>query len=162
MFNKVILVGRLVSEPQSTQTNNGTVVTTLRIAVNEKVGDREETLFIDVKTFGNFASMISQADYYTKGRLILVDGKLRMNEYEDKSGIKRKAIWIYADTIRLFYESNGDKNKSNPSIRNTTNNMRDPYYEKARKSLEEQKMIPSEPEFDAVDYDEFDAETPPF
>lgn len=86
-FNKVILVGNLTRDPELRYTPKGTAVVGLRIAVNRSYrtesGElQQETTFVDVDAFGRQAEVIAQ--YFRKGRPILVEGRLRLDQWEDK------------------------------------------------------------------------------
>jgi single-strand DNA-binding protein len=84
MFNRVILIGNLTKDPEVRYTPGGTPVATVHIAVNSKFksGDdwKEETLFIDAVVFGKQAESCGQ--YLSKGRSVLVEGRLRERRWE--------------------------------------------------------------------------------
>jgi single-strand DNA-binding protein len=92
MFNRVFLIGNLTRDPEVRYLPSGTALTTFDIAVNEKFRDRnqelrEETLFIRVDTFQKLAETCAQ--YLKKGRRVFVEGKLRIDSWEGKDGVKR-------------------------------------------------------------------------
>jgi single-strand DNA-binding protein len=87
-FNKVILAGNLTRDPEMRYTSKGTAVARIGLAVSRKwkteTGElKEEVAFIDVDAFGRQAEVLSQ--YMKKGRPLLVEGRLRMDEWEDKN-----------------------------------------------------------------------------
>lgn len=101
MFNKVILVGRLCTDAEVKTSQSGTNVCGFRIAVNRRftnkqTGEREADFFI-CKAFGNTAEFVSR--YFHKGSLIIIDGEVRNNNYEDKSGVKHYSCEIYANQV---------------------------------------------------------------
>ena len=91
-MNKVTLYGRLGADPETRTTQTGTVVTKLRVATSERVKDRdgnwnEHTEWHRVTAFGTTAS--NCARYLTKGREVLLEGKLRTSKYQDRDGNDR-------------------------------------------------------------------------
>jgi len=103
MFNKVIMVGNLTQDPELRYTASGTAVANLRIAVGSKYrsGDeyKEETLFIDVVVWGKQGESCSQ--YLSKGRQVLVEGRLQERQWES-DGQKRRKTEIVANTVRFL------------------------------------------------------------
>ena len=93
-FNKVILMGNLTRDPELRYTPKGTAVAKLGLAVNRVWRDAEgqqqdETTFVDVDAFGKQAETIGQ--YMQKGRPILVEGRLKLDQWEDKSSGQRRS-----------------------------------------------------------------------
>ena len=87
-FNKVILAGNLTRDPEMRFTPKGTAVARIGLALNRKwkteTGEmKEEVTFVDVEAFGRQAEVISQ--YMKKGRPLLVEGRLKLDEWEDKN-----------------------------------------------------------------------------
>ncbi|MBE7499319.1 MAG: single-stranded DNA-binding protein [Verrucomicrobiales bacterium] len=87
-FNKVILAGNLTRDPELRYTPKGTAIAKLGLALNrtfttEGGEKREEVTFVDVDAFGRQAEVISQ--YLRKGRPILIEGRLRLDQWEDKN-----------------------------------------------------------------------------
>lgn len=104
-FNKVILLGRLTKDPELRYTPSGSAVAQLRMAVNytyrTKEEKKEEVLFIDVSVFGRSAETLKQ--YMSKGREILVEGRLQQNDWTDKnSGQKRTSYRVVADRFQFI------------------------------------------------------------
>lgn len=103
MYNKIILIGNLTKDPELRYTPQGTPVASFRIAVNSKYkqseGFREETLFIDVVTFGKQAETCSQ--YLNKGNSVLVEGRLQERRWESE-GQQRSKVEVVAQTIRFL------------------------------------------------------------
>lgn len=88
MYNKIILVGNLVKDPEIFYTPQGTPVGRLRIASNTKNGEQDETLFIDAVTFNEIAENCNQ--YLNKGDKILVEGRLRERVWQKDEETRRK------------------------------------------------------------------------
>src|SRR5689334_10597257 len=87
-FNKVILAGNLTRDPELRYTPKGTAIARIGLAVNRtwktETGEtKEEVTFVDVDAFGRQAEVISQ--YMKKGRPLLVEGRLRLDQWEDKN-----------------------------------------------------------------------------
>ncbi len=105
MYNRIILIGRLTREPELRYTPGGSAVTNMRIAVGERRRDRNgqlhtDTLFIDVTVWGNQAEVVAR--YLRKGRLVLVDGQLRMETWQDRDGNKRTTYRVVARQVRFL------------------------------------------------------------
>ncbi len=103
MFNRVILVGYLSRDPELRYTPNGMPVANLGLAVNSRFKQngevKEETLFIDIVSFGATAENCNQ--YLGKGDPVLVEGRLRERRWEYEGQQKRK-IEVLANNIRFL------------------------------------------------------------
>lgn len=87
-FNKVILAGNLTRDPELKYTPKGTAVAGFGLAINRKwkseTGEtKEEVTFVDIEAFGRQAEVVSQ--YLKKGRPLLMEGRLRLDQWEDKN-----------------------------------------------------------------------------
>ena len=102
MLNRVILIGRLVKEPELRYTPSGVAVAKFTLAVDRRqVKDREkETDFIDIVVWQKQAETC--ANYLGKGRLVAVEGRLQIRSYDDNQGIRRKAAEVVAETVRFL------------------------------------------------------------
>ncbi len=106
-YNRVVLVGRLTRDPESKYTTSGSHIVKFSIAV-----DRIPTAtqaepgadFIPITAFGKTADFA--ANYLSKGRLILVEGRLNVNKYQAQDGTNRTFTDVIADTLR-FMETKG-------------------------------------------------------
>jgi single-stranded DNA-binding protein len=100
--NEVRLVGNVVKAPKifEKETGNFGVV---RMAVNTKRGEREETLYIDVKLFGYTFNDLGYYDI-DKGDRVQVDGRLVMEEFTNKEGVDVTVPAIIADNVVKFYK----------------------------------------------------------
>ena len=105
-FNKVILMGNLTRDPELRFTPKGTAVAKLGLAVNRawktETGEtKEEVLFIDVEAFSRQAETIGQ--YLKKGSPILVEGRLRLDTWDDKqTNQKRTKILVTAENVKFL------------------------------------------------------------
>lgn len=100
-LNRVILFGRLVRDPEIRQTPSGVSVAKISVAcdrqfANKQTGERECD-FIEVQAWRQTADFISK--YFHKGDAITVEGSLRNNNYEDKSGVKHYSYFVSADNV---------------------------------------------------------------
>jgi len=108
-FNKVILVGNLTRDPEVRYTPKGMAIAKLGIAVNRtwknEAGEtKEEVTFVDVDAFGRQAEVIAQ--YFRKGKPILVEGRLRLDQWDDKqTGQKRSKLGVVLEGFS-FLDSN--------------------------------------------------------
>lgn len=105
-YNKIVLVGRLTRDPEHKFAASGTAITTFSLAVDRDYPkDSNEADFIRIVTFGKTAEFVSQ--YMTKGKLVLVEGSLRINKWE-KDGEKRSIPEVVASHVK-FMETKGAK-----------------------------------------------------
>lgn len=115
MFNKVILIGRLVADPQLRYTQTGRAVTSFRLAVDRGFAssstgltgqERErQTDFFDIITWNKLAETC--ANYLGKGRLVAVEGRLQVRDYEGQDGQRRRAVEIVASDVRFLDSARG-------------------------------------------------------
>jgi len=109
-FNKVILAGNLTRDPELRYTPKGTAVAKLGMAINRswttETGEkREEATFVDVDAFGKQAEVISQ--YLRKGRSLLVEGRLRLETWDDKAtGAKRSKLGVVLESFSFLDSGN--------------------------------------------------------
>jgi len=103
-INSVVLVGNLTKDPELRHTPSGTAVTTLRIAVNDRVKKGEEwqdaAYYFDVTVWGRTAENCAQ--YLAKGRPVGVQGKLTWREWDAQDGSKRQSVEVVADNIQFL------------------------------------------------------------
>lgn len=93
-FNKVILMGNLTRDPEVRTLPSGNAVARLGLAVNRTYNDKdgnrkEEVTFVDVDAFGKQAEVIGK--FFTKGKPILVEGRLKLDQWEDKTSGEKKS-----------------------------------------------------------------------
>ena len=110
-FNKVILMGNLTRDPELRYTPKGMAIAKIGLAVNRnwtnEAGEKkEEVTFVDVDVFGRTAENVGQ--YMRKGRPIMIEGRLRLDQWDDKqTGQKRSKLGVVAETVQ-FLGSAGD------------------------------------------------------
>jgi single-strand DNA-binding protein len=108
-YNKVILVGNLTRDPQLSYLPSNTPVCEFGMAINSKWKSqdgemREDTCFVDCQIFGRQAETFNQ--YMSKGRSVLVEGRLRFHSWEGKDGQKRSKLSVVVDRFQ-FLDSGG-------------------------------------------------------
>jgi len=100
-FNKVILMGNLTRDPETRYTQGGMAVVNFGLAVNEKFQgndgqSQERTTFVDVTMFGKRGEAFAR--FHGKGKPAFVEGKLRLDTWEDKNGGgKRSKLYVVGD-----------------------------------------------------------------
>lgn len=103
MLNKAILQGRLVADPELRHTQNGTAVATFRIACDRDYKSKDPGAqnadFISIVAWRQTAEFISR--YFTKGSMILVDGRIQVRDYTDNNGQRRYVTEIVADSVNF-------------------------------------------------------------
>lgn len=99
-FNKVILIGNLVDDPELKQTPNGVPVTNFRIAVARRYQNKDgqqDADFINVVCWRQSAEFVKR--YFNKGRSILVCGQLQSRTWTDNNNQKRYTLEVVADEV---------------------------------------------------------------
>lgn len=114
-FNRVIIGGNLTRDPETRFTQGGMAVTNVGIAVNEKWSkdghDQERTTFVDVTLFGKRGEAF--AKYHHKGAQAFVEGRLRLDTWQDKStGDKRTKLYVVADNWEFVGGSKSDQRQA--------------------------------------------------
>ena len=109
MLNKIFLQGRLVADPELRHTQQGTAVASFRMAVDRDFKSKDpgasNTDFINIVAWRNTAEFVSR--YFTKGRMAVVEGRLQMRDYTDKSGNKRTVAEVVSNNV-YFGDSRRD------------------------------------------------------
>jgi single-strand DNA-binding protein len=105
-FNKVYLIGNLTRDPELRVTPKGTAICQFGIAVNRQFKDesgamRDDTTFVDIEAWGKQGETISK--YCTKGRPLFVEGRLKLDQWEDKtSGQKRSRLKVVLEGFQFL------------------------------------------------------------
>lgn len=109
-FNKVILAGNMTRDPELRYTPKGTAIAKFGLAINrnwtaEDGQKREEVTFVDVDAFGKQAEVIGQ--YLKKGRPVLVEGRLKLDQWDDKqTGQKRSRLGVVLESFSFLDSGN--------------------------------------------------------
>ena len=112
-MNKVLLIGRLGSDPETCWTASGAQVVTMRIATTESYTDSsgnrvEQTEWHRVTAFQKTAEQCAR--YLTKGRLVYVEGKVQTRQWQDQQGLERTITDIRAEVVRFLDSASGRRN----------------------------------------------------
>jgi single-strand DNA-binding protein len=105
-FNKVILVGNLTRDPELRYTPKGLAIAKIGLAVNrvwksETGESKEEVTFVDIDAFGKQAETIAQ--YLKKGSPLLMEGRLRLDQWDDKqTGQKRSRLGVVLEAFQFL------------------------------------------------------------
>ena len=100
MLNKIFLMGRLTRDPDLRKTKSGTPVASFSLAVDRDYkgqGGERETDFIDCTAWRGTAEFVS--NYFTKGRMAVVEGRLQVTDYKDRDGNSRRSWTVVADNV---------------------------------------------------------------
>lgn len=111
MLNHITIMGRLTRDPEMRRTGSGIAVTSFTVAVDRDIapqGQDKETDFIDCVAWRNTGEFVNS--YFTKGRMIVVAGRLQIRSWTDKDGNKRRTAEVVADHVYF-----GDSNKKEDS-----------------------------------------------
>lgn len=149
MLNHITIMGRIVRDPELRRTGSGIAVTSFTVAVDRdyKSGnaDEKETDFIDCVAWRQTGEFVGK--YFTKGRMIIVSGKLQIRSWTDKSGNKRRTAEVIAESC-YFGDSKSEpqsaQSNANPYLPTTNTNP----------------MYPTPPSSDYAILDDEDAQLP--
>lgn len=100
LLNQIILMGRLVADPELKTTSSNIPVCGFRIAVDrdyQRQGEEKQTDYIDIVAWRSTAEFVSR--YFSKGRMIIVHGSLQSRKWQDKDGNNRIAWEVQADKV---------------------------------------------------------------
>lgn len=117
MINRVILMGRLVADPELKVTPANISVTSFRIAVDRsyvKQGEERKADFFDIVCWRNTAEFVCR--YFSKGAMIAIEGKLQSRTYQAKDGTNRYVVEVVADSVSFT----GEKREQSNNYQNAT------------------------------------------
>lgn len=106
-MNKVQLIGRLTKDPELRYTKSNIAVANYSIAVNDGYGEKQQTQFINISTWGKSGEFVSK--YFKKGQSIGIVGRLNSNNYEDKNGNKRYSLEVITEDIEFIGDKKEEK-----------------------------------------------------
>lgn len=129
--NKVIVLGRLGSEPELRYTPSGAAVANFSVATSDnwtdKSGEKQEkTEWHRIVVWGKLGELCHQ--YLSKGRQAYIEGKLQTRSWEDKDGVKKYTTEILANTVQFIGNNpsaganTGDRTNANTNSNNNSNN----------------------------------------
>ena len=111
MLNQITIMGRLTRDPELRRTGSGVAVASFTVAVDRDFGGQDgqkETDFIDCVAWRQTGEFVSK--YFTKGRMIVVDGRLQIRSWTDKEGNKRRTAEVVAEHC-YFGDSKSEGNQ---------------------------------------------------
>lgn len=125
MFNRVIMLGNLTRDCELRYLPNGGAVCTTGLATNRKFkktdgSQGEEVCFIDITFFGRTAEIANQ--YLSRGKKVLVEGRLKLDQWTDQSGAKRSKHSITVETLQMI-DSRGGQEGGGSDMGNTYGDM---------------------------------------
>lgn len=127
MFNKVILAGNLTKDIELRYSNSGSAIGNTSIAVSHKYVNQqgqkaEETCFIDITFFGKLAEIANQ--YLSKGSKLLVEGRLRFEQWSDNNGQNRSKHSVLVENMEMLGGNNNAKQNNQYNTNGSVSNQR--------------------------------------
>lgn len=117
MFNRSLLVGRLVRDPELKKTTTGKSVVSITVACEFGFGDKKRTDFVNCQAWNHQADFIG--NYLLKGSLVGIEGRIQSRSYDDSSGRKVYIQEVLVDTVKSLGGRNDAQQQSEPSYSNT-------------------------------------------
>lgn len=129
MFNRVIMLGNLTRDCELRYLPNGGAVCTTGLATNRRFkktdgSQGEEVCFIDITFFGRTAEIANQ--YLSRGKKVLIEGRLKLDQWTDQQGVKRSKHSITVETLQMIsggsqnneseQEQHHDQKKNKPTV----------------------------------------------
>jgi single-strand DNA-binding protein len=117
-YNKVLLMGNLTRDVELKQTAGNQSVAEIGLAVNRRFkdrdgNDREETTFVDCEAWGRTAEVMAQ--YLAKGRPVFIEGRLKLDSWQDQSGNKRSKMRVVIENFQFIDSKGGGGNSGGRS-----------------------------------------------
>jgi single-strand DNA-binding protein len=127
-LNKVLLIGNLTRDPEVRMMSSGRPVCNFGLALNRSYKDsegnkKEEVTFVDVECFGPRAEAVGR--FFSKGRPIFVEGRLKLDQWESKDGEKRSAIRVVLDNFEFVDAGKSESPSPTDQTTGTTSNSLD-------------------------------------
>ena len=121
-YNKVLLMGRLTRDVELRHTSGNNAVANIGLATGRRYKtasgeQREETTFVDCEAWGRTAETMAQ--YLEKGRPVFIEGRLKLDQWQDQQGQNRSKLKVVVDSFQFIDSKGGDQSggssKSYPS-----------------------------------------------
>lgn len=117
-YNKVLLMGNLTRDPELKRTSSDMAVAQISIAVNRRYKDKtgelkEETTFVDCEAWGKTAE--TMAKYLSKGRPVFVEGRLKLDQWQDKEGNNRSKLKVVIEKFEFVDSRGGQSSTPSPA-----------------------------------------------
>ena len=148
MLNVVVLMGRLVADPELKTTQSGNSVCTFRIAVDRGYTAKDEERnadFFTITAWRKTAEFICK--YFQKGSLIAIEGSLQTRQYQDKSGSNRTATEVLASRVSFA----GSKASEKPAAQSSGQQTENFYAQNANVSQNAPQMASGSDDFSVID-----------
>ena len=119
MLNNIVVMGRLTRDPELRRTSSGVAVASFTLACERDFaakGETRETDFIDIVAWRYTADFVEE--YFSKGQMAVVSGRLQIRNWEDKEGNKRRSAEILADNV---YFGDSKRSESNDNQKENFN-----------------------------------------
>ena len=136
MLNHITIMGRLTRDPELRRTGSGIAVASFTVAVDRDFSGKDsekETDFIDCVAWRNTGEFVSK--YFTKGRMIVVSGRLQIRQWTDKDGNKRKTTEVTCDAVELL-SSKRNNETNNPAQRQNASQGQHSYAQQSFQSID--------------------------
>ncbi len=108
-FNKVVLLGNLTRDPELRYLPSGTAVSEIGLAVNDRIKRDgqwvDEATFVDVTLWGRTAEVANE--YLSKGSSVLIEGRLKLDSWENKEGEKRSKLKVVCERMQMVGPKGG-------------------------------------------------------
>lgn len=143
-YNRVVLVGNLTRDPEYKQLTSGQGVCRLGIATNRQFKNRQtgamvqEVCFIDIDVWGPQAESCRQ--YLQKGRSVLIEGRLKLDSWEDTNGQNRTKHSIVADRV-VFLSAAGEAGNTEQSFEQSGRESTEPVSELEKGLLDQISQV---------------------
>ena len=116
-YNKVLIMGNLTRDPELKQTPSNQSVAQIGLAMNRKFKDREgnmreEVTYVDCEAWGRTAEVMAQ--YLSKGKPVFVEGRLKLDQWQDKDGNNRSKLKVVIESFQ-FIDSKGGQSSAPPA-----------------------------------------------
>ena len=160
MYNRIILAGNLTRDPELRYMPNGGAVCSTGIATNRKFKKQdgtqgEEVCFVDITFFGRTAEVANQ--YLKRGKKILVEGRLKLDQWTDQNGGKRSKHSVVVDNMQMLgsKDSNeGGYNQSTPQSSGNYNNSNNQQNNSNQQNSYKQPSVQQSDNIPDIDIDE--------
>jgi len=148
-FNKAIIVGRVIKDPEIRTTPNGQTVASIGVASNRvwnsNTGERQEkTEFHNIVAWGKLAEICGQ--YLVKGQLVLFEGRIETRNWDGQDGVKRYKTEIVAENMQMGPKARGQEGGT-PAYQNRENTQNTP----ENNPQSNEKVIQAEPQNEQSD-----------
>lgn len=156
MYNKIIIVGNLTRDIELKYTQGGSAIASTGIAATRKFTSngekKEEVLFVDITFFGRSSEVANQ--YLHKGSKILVEGRLKLDQWVDKDNQKRSKHGVVVESMQMLdskntnQSSNGQTNYQQPAQQQQQYQAPQPQYQNkqgqqvSQQQYQQQQQVP--------------------